>query len=42
MAIYINSWLEIMIARCDLDNSRFYISISHSAINLMTIMIKNK
>lgn len=42
MAIKINSWFEIMVARCDLDNSRFEISISHSAINLMTIMIKNK
>lgn len=42
MAIKINSWLEIMVARCDLDNSGVEISISNSAINLMTIMIKNK
>ena len=42
MAAKINSWLEIVVARRDLDNSGFEISISHSAINLMTIMIKNK
>lgn len=42
MAVKINSWLEIVVARRDLDNSGFEIAISHSAINLMTIMIKNK
>ena len=42
MAAKINSWLEIVVARRDLDNSGVEISISHSAINLMTIMIKNK
>lgn len=42
MAAKINSWLEIVVARRDLDNSEFEISISHSAINLKTIMIKNK
>lgn len=41
-AAKINSWLEIVVARRDLDNSGFEIAISHSAINLMTIMIKNK
>ena len=40
MAAKINSWLEIVVARRDLDNSGFEIAISHSAINLMTIMIK--
>lgn len=42
MAVKINSWLEIVVAHRDLDNSEFEISISHSAINLKTIMIKNK
>lgn len=42
MAAKINSWLEIVVARHELDNSGFEIAISHTAINLKTIMIKNK
>ena len=42
MAAKINSWLEIVVARRDLDNSGFEISISRLAVNLKTIMIKNK
>lgn len=37
-----DSWSETVIARRELKNSKFEISISRLAVNLKTIMIKNK